>query len=98
MLFIFVGPALIIFVIGVALFVRLKKRLGVETKVLFPSFFGHLIGWGLLAVLALVIFTVVLTVASESPQGPLWLLFGPWAFAVGEIVGLVRWQGKHEAT
>ena len=53
---------------------------------------GHVVIGGVLGFGASLIVVTILTIVSNSPQGPLALLFyGPVGFAIGEIIGAVFW-------
>ncbi len=79
------------------IYVRRKKRLDAS---LVSAPFGKIFGWGFLVVIAFIIFVVASTIISNSPQGPLMLLFSSIPFALGEFIGLGIWivKERHNLT
>jgi hypothetical protein len=73
----------------------ISRRHQVAAVVLAPSLGSYLVGSGILGVAVLVALIILTTAVLGSPQGPLAILFTPWAFALGSAVGLVWWLQKH---
>lgn len=73
------------------IYVKRKKRPD-ASRISAP--FGKIFGWGLLITFAFVIFVVASTIITDSPQGPLMLLFSSIPFAIGELIGLGIWIVK----
>ncbi len=47
-----------------------------------------------MGVILMVIAIVILMAAAHGVLAPLWLIFAPWGFAIGEAVGLVSWKWR----
>ena len=85
-------------VIGIGVVIHLAQKRGVKFNTLFPTLLAKLIKWGFLVAFAFAAFIIVSTAITNSPQGPLMLLFTTISFALGEIIGLVLWARKSYAT
>ena len=74
--------------------INLAHKRGVKFNTLFPALLAKSIGWGFLVAFAFAAFIIGATAITNSPQGPLMLLFVSIPFSLGEIVGLVLWFRK----
>ncbi|MGA8073315.1 MAG: hypothetical protein WB995_07535 [Candidatus Acidiferrales bacterium] len=57
-------------------------------------FLLYVVGGGCMGVILMVIAIVILMAAAHGVLAPLWLIFAPWGFAIGEAVGLVSWKWR----
>ncbi len=90
--FLLVAPAILVLAVAIlALFYYQRKR-SEPFGALAPRFFAYVIGGGAIVFAVMLLLTIVLEKTTEFDQAPLWLIFMPWSFTLGELVGLGIWM------
>ena len=85
-------------VLGLVLIVHLTATRHVPLEIAIRSFAKKVLSWGAIGATAFAAFVIIFTAATDSPQGPLMLLFISVPFALGEFTGLISWAWSAYAT
>jgi hypothetical protein len=90
---ILLGPAVVVSCIALAMLKQQTRGIA-DPRLQNRRFLLYVAGGGCLAVVLMVAIVGALMLTARGKFTPLWLVFAPWGFALGEAIGFVAWKRR----
>jgi len=90
---ILLGPAVVVSCIALAM-LKQQTRGVADPRMQNRRFLWYVAGGGCLAVVLMVATVGIFMLAAHGAVTPLWLMFAPWGFALGEAIGFAAWKWR----